>query len=138
MGTGVEWVAYFDQEKKVGVTAFHVVESCVSGGSRPKTCFLNWQEITDIKRQSIDDLAYFNVKQGYCEDWQKVWRLSGMTLVTFYKQQLKKISVQISNNQINFQPNYGQSGSPVFSWDILIGVVSTKTESWARVVLLTK
>lgn len=57
-------------------------------------------------------------------------------LITFVSWGIQKIPVQLSGTFIDYDPDYGQSGSPIFSWWKIIWVLSRKYDWWAIVSII--
>lgn len=137
--TWVVGVGYYDPVKKYGVTAYHVIDNCGTTtinqsnlflwSSTTKVssehCFVEQHPLSDIKRIGTSDVAIFDMKQYQCLTGVIIPN-SWTYLMTYQNSIMEKVPVTISGTYINYNPDYGQSGSPIFREWKMIGVVSQK------------
>ena len=142
--TGMEWVAFFDPLKKQWITAFHVIQYCNQWETPSiddrthlvKKCFINWKPIANIQRVWISDLSFFDIDQWFCDNGQLLDSSTWVRLLSYLSGQLIELPVKVAGTMIDYVPNYGQSGSPIFSGNLLIGIISRKTENAGYIELV--
>lgn len=142
--TSMAWIAYYDPQKKRAITAYHVIDRCnttitsesnifmgsSSKNISSKNCFVSGSSLKNIKRVGTWDIATFVISSSACGFSFDI-PMSGTYLVTMENGLLKKIPVRLSGTLMNYNPNRGQSGSPVFENGKIIGVTSRKyNDGW--------
>jgi len=122
------------------VSAWHVIDPNYTEdlgiGMNPGQIIWLWKNIQNIG----NDIWLFEL-QSITESWlnefnEHICDTTFNGLVTYISWNIQKIPVQLSGTFIDYNPDYGQSGSPIFSGWKIIWIISRKYNGGAVVSLL--